>query len=186
MLDEAGKVYSCGWHELGQLGVSNSQRELDFKEGKTWHEIQLQEGEVLYKAVQISCGAVFSVALTEDGAVFSWGSNNNGQMATHSSMEINANESEELPTQVERPIKIEFDDQIRVEEIIAGDCHVIVKVRMEQDQKPCFYAWGQGQILENGDKDEEFRTFQDVICNQPVQIDDLIQNEMTVLEDDKL
>ena len=41
MLDTDGQVYSCGWHELGQLGISNAQREKDLSEGKTWHEVQL-------------------------------------------------------------------------------------------------------------------------------------------------
>jgi alpha-tubulin suppressor-like RCC1 family protein len=39
---------------------------------------------VSLKTKQISCGAVFSVALTQTDEIYAWGSNNNGQMGTGS------------------------------------------------------------------------------------------------------
>lgn len=48
----------------------------DKKAGKVLHRVKL----ISEKVKQISCGAVFSVALTSSGEVYAWGSNNNGQI----------------------------------------------------------------------------------------------------------
>lgn len=53
---------------------------------------------------------------------------------------------------------------------MAGDCHVLAL----DDES--VYAWGQGQILEEDSKNDKF--YQDVICNQPIQIEAGLENEM--------
>ena len=78
-LTRTGQVYSSGWHELGQLGISSEQLEnaqtgvhlVDIKSELTFESLKVR---------QISCGAVFSVALTVTNEIYAWGSNNNGQM----------------------------------------------------------------------------------------------------------
>jgi len=73
-LTVTGEVYAAGWHDLGQLGVPSQQYMADKKAGKVLHRVKL----ISEKVKQISCGAVFSVALTSSGEVYAWGSNNNG------------------------------------------------------------------------------------------------------------
>tara|TARA_B110000285_G_C15116755_1_gene614563 strand:- start:1562 stop:1789 length:228 start_codon:yes stop_codon:yes gene_type:complete len=38
-LSEKGQVYSCGWHELGQLGITKEQREQDALYGIDLHPV---------------------------------------------------------------------------------------------------------------------------------------------------
>jgi len=79
-LTETGEVYSCGWHELGQLGIQRDKLNVEHKKGVKIHKVAIQSDISLHllTATQISCGAVFSVALTKCGDIYAWGSNNNG------------------------------------------------------------------------------------------------------------
>lgn len=62
VLDNKGNIYSFGWGELGQLGIENSDPD------KLIHAVPLKN------CVKIAAGAVFSLALTETGGLYSWGS----------------------------------------------------------------------------------------------------------------
>ena len=66
-------------------------------------------------------------------------------------------ESGKAPKQYEVPTKVDLEreNDSKIIQLLAGDCHVIVK-----DQES-MYAWGQGSIIEDNQ-------IQDVICNQPV------------------
>ena len=130
------------------------------------------------RAKQISSGAVFSLALTEQGDVFVWGSNNNGQMG-NVSQDINSSQqsfdSAKAPTQFDLPVKLHVASQ-KIENALCGDCHVIVQTEKNDKGKARFYAWGQGQIVEQikGSEGE----YSDVICNQPIMINSELENKM--------
>jgi alpha-tubulin suppressor-like RCC1 family protein len=49
---------------------------------------------------------VFSVVLTEQGEIYAWGSNNNGQMGTGEPGMMDSMDSEGAPKQVNLPMKI--------------------------------------------------------------------------------
>ena len=75
-LTSAGEVYSWGDNSFGQLGRSYSHvtrpEERDFSAAS---RITL-----LPSVVSIACGHYHSMALTADGEVYTWGSNENGQL----------------------------------------------------------------------------------------------------------
>jgi alpha-tubulin suppressor-like RCC1 family protein len=117
---------------------------------------------------------VFSVALSVSGDIFAWGSNNNGQMGLGTeTASDSSNRSSSKATQLNLPTKVELGRENasgQVKQVLAGDCHVLAA------DDAGIYAWGQGQILEEDSKSEKY--FLDVICNQPVQIEAEIENEM--------
>ena len=45
-LSKCGQVHSCGWNELGQLGVSQKQIEISEKDGKLYHHVDLLTSKV--------------------------------------------------------------------------------------------------------------------------------------------
>jgi len=69
-LDASGKVFSWGMGVFGQLGHEN-----------VWDEGQPKVIEALLekKIIQVACGYNHSLALTDDGRVFTWGSSEYGQ-----------------------------------------------------------------------------------------------------------
>ncbi|EAR89718.1 regulator of chromosome condensation (RCC1) protein (macronuclear) [Tetrahymena thermophila SB210] len=68
-----GYVYSMGNNNQGQLGVSVD--ESYYKSAPT-----LVEGLKGYKAVQISCGAYHTATVCDNGQLFTWGQNCEGQL----------------------------------------------------------------------------------------------------------
>jgi alpha-tubulin suppressor-like RCC1 family protein len=71
-----GKIYSWGSNYQGRLGNGF--------EDKNIYEPKLNEYLKTEKIVDICCGEAHSVALTNDGAVFSWGWNHFGQVGSES------------------------------------------------------------------------------------------------------
>jgi alpha-tubulin suppressor-like RCC1 family protein len=72
-LNSSGEVYAWGSNSFGQLGIGcNSDQLLPKK------VYGLEEENV----ITISCGGYHSMILTENGRVFSWGSNKCGQLGT--------------------------------------------------------------------------------------------------------
>ncbi|XP_044727132.1 probable E3 ubiquitin-protein ligase HERC4 isoform X2 [Chrysoperla carnea] len=65
----AGKVYSCGNNDFGQLGHEQSRK-----------RPQLVAGLDAYVIKSAACGAVHSMAINEWGQIFSWGSDLYGQL----------------------------------------------------------------------------------------------------------
>ena len=100
---------------------------------------------------KISCGAVFSLALSTEGQVYSWGSNTNGQIGVDQSSK-----------KYEVPQKVQIKP--KVVDILAGDCHALV---MTADNR--VFGWGQGTLVEEGEE---------IVCGQPVEISAGVINEM--------
>uniref|UniRef100_A0A8C5M1L0 X-linked retinitis pigmentosa GTPase regulator n=1 Tax=Leptobrachium leishanense TaxID=445787 RepID=A0A8C5M1L0_9ANUR len=67
-----GKIFSSGSNSEGQLGLG------DLKERKSFHEISFFNTH--YQIKQLSAGSNTSAALTEDGKLFMWGDNSEGQL----------------------------------------------------------------------------------------------------------
>ncbi|XP_064599874.1 secretion-regulating guanine nucleotide exchange factor-like [Liolophura sinensis] len=71
LVTESGKLFTCGSNSRGQLGVGHSQDVL------TLTKVTLPEGAKVLKAVG---GWDFTLALTEGGFLYGWGSNTFGQL----------------------------------------------------------------------------------------------------------
>ncbi|XP_036600445.1 X-linked retinitis pigmentosa GTPase regulator [Trichosurus vulpecula] len=69
---EEGKVYAAGGNSEGQLGLG------DTEERTTFHLVSFFTSQ--YKIKQLSAGSNTSAALTEDGDLFMWGDNSEGQI----------------------------------------------------------------------------------------------------------
>uniref|UniRef100_F6SZE5 X-linked retinitis pigmentosa GTPase regulator n=1 Tax=Equus caballus TaxID=9796 RepID=F6SZE5_HORSE len=71
-LGEGGKVYATGGNSEGQLGLG------DDEDRNTFHRIKFFTSQ--HKIKQLSAGSSSSAALTEDGELFMWGDNSEGQI----------------------------------------------------------------------------------------------------------
>lgn len=69
LLDEDGKLFSCGWNHRLQLG--------DDKETHHFHRVWPLSG---IKFTKIACGWDFSCGMSDDRFLFVWGSNSHGQI----------------------------------------------------------------------------------------------------------
>ncbi|XP_068921783.1 X-linked retinitis pigmentosa GTPase regulator isoform X2 [Petaurus breviceps papuanus] len=69
---EEGNVYAAGGNSEGQLGLG------DTEERTTFHLVSFFTSQ--YKIKQLSAGSNTSAALTEDGDLFMWGDNSEGQI----------------------------------------------------------------------------------------------------------
>lgn len=111
-LTNKGQVLSCGWHELGQIGISQDKHEQDQRNGIFIHRVEIidEATSEKVKIKQITCGAVFSVALSVSGDVYAWGSNNNGQMALSTGTgSESSNSTSNKPSQLDFPTKMEIE-----------------------------------------------------------------------------
>ncbi|KAL2712603.1 secretion-regulating guanine nucleotide exchange factor-like isoform X1 [Vespula squamosa] len=72
ILNKNGHVYSCGWNNKGQLGQPGKEDKLNFERVRG-----ILENEII---VDIACGWDASAALTNEGKLYMWGSNNFGQL----------------------------------------------------------------------------------------------------------
>ena len=66
---QAGQLHSCGSNDFGQLGREGSQTRLE-----------LVAGLAQYRVVRAAAGANHSLAVDEWGSLFSWGSDESGQL----------------------------------------------------------------------------------------------------------
>jgi alpha-tubulin suppressor-like RCC1 family protein len=73
VLDNLGQVYTFGWGELGQLGVVDQL-------GKSDAERKINSIEIFKtnKVKKVAAGSISSIALTETGQLYVWGSQQNG------------------------------------------------------------------------------------------------------------
>ncbi|XP_016052508.1 PREDICTED: X-linked retinitis pigmentosa GTPase regulator isoform X1 [Miniopterus natalensis] len=69
---EGGKVYAVGGNNEGQLGLG------DAEDRNTFHLIEFFTSQ--YQLKQLSAGSNTSAALTDDGKLFMWGENSEGQI----------------------------------------------------------------------------------------------------------
>ncbi|KAA8492278.1 Ultraviolet-B receptor UVR8 [Porphyridium purpureum] len=85
-LTESGRLYSWGWGAHGQLGLGDT-------------ESYMVPTEITYRfpsrVVSIACGDRHSFAITRNGEVFGWGSNEYGQLGTGKKGDVFT-----LPTQI--------------------------------------------------------------------------------------
>lgn len=72
ILDTKGRVYSCGWNDKRQAGVSDLKQTNVLK----FRRLPFDDKTV----IDVCCGWDSSAALTKDGDLYLWGSNRYGQL----------------------------------------------------------------------------------------------------------
>jgi len=135
-LDKDGHVWAWGDNSKGQLGNSSTSKQTTPIEVKTGE--QNDNSTYLSNIVAIAAGYQFSLAVDEEGNIWSWGYNNYGQLGNADT------NTEKTPVQVE-----DISNAIAV---AAGQYHSLA---LTDEGK--VYAWGYNKYgqLGNGDTDTE-------------------------------
>lgn len=144
-LTEAGEVFSWGDNSCGQLGRG----QVDENQAKQPKVIKTL---VTYHIIQICSGNNHSLALSNDGIVFSWGANNYGQLGTGSSSQ-----------HMDIPQPLLSIRGIPVSQIIAGGNHCFIL-----SMSGALFGWGRNSFGQLGVNDENDR-------NHPTQCKSLRQ-----------
>ena len=130
LLREDGTVWACGYNTHRQLGNKHVYNEV--------LDIPLKVGD-LSDVKAVSAGGSFTLALKNDGTVWAWGRNENGELGNGSAVaktEITLGDTESEPTEVSL-----LQD---VTEITAGGTHAMAVTR-----DGGIWAWGgndEGQL----------------------------------------
>ena len=119
VLTEKGEVWSWGWGAHGQLGLG------DTRDRDTPTVIEELSAE---RMLMLSCGDRHSFAVTEDGKVFGWGSNEFGQLGCGKKHDT-----------VLRPCIIEGLQGLKIIHISSGDRHSAAITNTG-----AVYTWGCG------------------------------------------
>ena len=132
-LDEEGRVYIWGFNYYGQLGdgtttnsplpicISDKENELKGK-----------------KIISISAGIFHTVALDEEGKVYTWGHNGNGQLGDGTTEESNV------------PICISNkENELKGKKIISISAGGVHTVAIDEEGK--VYTWGDNAVGQLGD-----------------------------------
>ncbi|KAK5582365.1 hypothetical protein RB653_003948 [Dictyostelium firmibasis] len=110
-LTNGGNVYSCGWGTEGRLGLGMDTSNRDSPTLVKWF------AENNIKIVKVAAGGSHSIALDNQGRVYSWGNGSNGKLG-------HGNESDEnLPKQ------IHFFDGSNAVDIFAGIDNSLVLIK---------------------------------------------------------
>ena len=71
LISEDGEIYVCGWNKNGQLGLASQQ-----VDSPTFCRVP----NLPRRITKVSCGWNHTMALSDDGTVYVWGSNAFGQL----------------------------------------------------------------------------------------------------------
>jgi alpha-tubulin suppressor-like RCC1 family protein len=123
----SGKMYGFGNNEKGQLGTVRSGLPVKSNPNPTPVASNLQWSSV-------SCGAEHTLAITRDGKVFSFGSNEHGQLGLGSSMQS-----------AYAPVQIPFFAGMRATKVNCGYDHSLVWTNDGQ-----LYSFGKNELSQCG------------------------------------
>ncbi|NBI28384.1 RCC1 domain-containing protein [Chengkuizengella marina] len=126
-LSSDGTVYTWGMNIFGQLGDGTD----DDKNVPVLLDDFANDGEDI---IQVSAGSSYTVALSSDGTVYTWGSNNDGQLGDGTA--INKNE----------PVEVNFDAEAFIDQVSAGSFHMTALT-----SKGKVYTWGWNSYGQLGD-----------------------------------
>ena len=92
ILTTDGEVMSCGAGEYGRLGVGGAMDEYNFLPVDYLSDVDI---------TQLVSGHAFSLALTEEGNLFGWGRNDQGQLGQGGTMSLDVYAMNSVPTPID-------------------------------------------------------------------------------------
>ncbi len=125
ILDDKGRVYSCGYNGYGGLGHGNTTHITNWKQMDAMKNI---------KVIQVTCGCYNCLMLQDNGSVYCTGWNYYGQLGLGNT------------TDIKTPTKIPFFDGIKVIQIACGYAHCIAL-----DEEGRIYGFGYNYHGQCGD-----------------------------------
>ena len=153
VVDSDGALYSFGWAEDGQLGLPSMWIKDNYMSYSVRRVVYLKHKKI----VKVSAGALFSIAITERGEIYSWGNGELGQLGLG-----NTTKTIEVPTVISS-----LDNEIIVE-AICGESHVICV-----SKNGALYGWGQGIAGIFEMRSNNFPYGSEVVCYLPRKLTDL-------------
>ena len=120
ILDDKGRLFTCGSNDCGQLGTGHKRGEL----------IPALITTINDRMVQISAGVAHTLVLTKSGRVFAMGNNSNGELGTGSKRDSHY------------PLQVKDLEPFNVNKVSAG--HHSAAVTDNGD----LYIWGKGSFGE--------------------------------------
>ncbi|MBF0450216.1 MAG: hypothetical protein HQK75_05900, partial [Candidatus Magnetomorum sp.] len=149
-LKDDGTVWGWGLNDVGQLGIDNITNQISPVQVKAPGGVSF-----LTNVVAISAGYSHSMALKNDGTVWTWGENNNGQLGD------NSGSLKQLPVQVKSADGNDYLNSIV--DISTTHSHCLAL-----DDLASVYAWGSGSSGQLGDGTASNKSI-------PIKINGLIQ-----------
>lgn len=123
--DPESNMYACGWGKGGRLGTGDEQTRFEY--------VCIETGGLAgKKVVAVALGLNHSMAVSEEGELFSWGSNGYGQLG----YTLPRQEDEQnVPRQLFGPLKREV-----VKYVAASDIHSVAYT-----SSGSLYTWGKNE-----------------------------------------
>ncbi|XP_054162121.1 uncharacterized protein LOC128960075 [Oppia nitens] len=136
------QVFGWGLNSLGQLARNRTEPTVYLKPDKVIFP------EDSASIVQLSCGQSHVLALTTDGNVYAWGSNNRGQLGCGLSMKVT--------TISDKPIKVSFrlDNDLNINLIYCTQMSSFAITGGVGDGKGRVYSWGDNNYHQLGHRHE--------------------------------
>ena len=142
-LSNEGKVYAWGSNFHGELGIDEND--------ENNNDIEMMKTPILLKSLEsikikiISCGEVHSLALSENGDIYSWGDCSYGQLG-HSFINILPKDESNKPY-LPIPQILETIKEVKMIDIVCGKYHNI-----SIDNNGNVFSWGNAQYGQLGIK----------------------------------
>jgi alpha-tubulin suppressor-like RCC1 family protein len=135
LLSSTGSLYATGNGAYGILGTGDANDELVPVELTALKETLLTGEQV----IKISCGANFSVFLTNQGNIYVWGRNDAGQLGLGEESQGDMHSAERYP----RRIPFFETERIGIKDVVCGENHVVALAN-----NGGIYYWGDRTWLD--------------------------------------
>lgn len=147
VIDHNGSIYSFGWAEDGQLGLPSMWIQESYMSFAIRKIVYLNHKKI----VKISAGALFSIAITENGEIYSWGNGELGQLGQGNTIKL-----------LEFPSVVKSLEKEIIVDALCGESHVICISKNGN-----VYGWGQGLAGIFEMRGGNFPYGSDVVCYLP-------------------